>query len=228
MRVAKTDVIAGLPAGLARSIVRRFRGREMVTEAVADLLEGTGLDPGAVLAGLEAAGYMEKVRVDPDGDVWWDSTIQGNALAMATFGKPISRKTADRLVADLVERARAYNADPDKPMFIGTLRVFGSYLRPEIDPLGDVDIELTYGRRITDQTALAKYTRASGRVFGTYFDELMWPQTELVRHLKNLSAFTNITLEDITRITGTFDTLYSIDEDRAAVPPPADRTLIGR
>ena len=48
-------------------------------------------------------------------------------------------------------------------MFINTLRVFGSYLSPEIDPLGDVDIELTYGRRITDQKALADYTRASGR-----------------------------------------------------------------
>lgn len=56
----------------------------------------------------------------------------------------------------------------------------------------------------------------------------MWPLTELLRHLKNLAAFINITLEDITRITGTFGTLYSIDEDRAAVPPPADRTLICR
>jgi hypothetical protein len=57
-------------------------------------------DHEAVLAGLEAVGYMEKVRVDNDGDVQWDTTIQGNALAMASFGKPISRKTAaDRLVS---------------------------------------------------------------------------------------------------------------------------------
>jgi hypothetical protein len=77
MRVAKTDIIAGLPAGLARSIVRKFRGREMLAEAVADLLEGTGFEHEAVLAGLEAAGYMEKVRVDDDGNVWWDTTIQG-------------------------------------------------------------------------------------------------------------------------------------------------------
>lgn len=228
MRVAKTDTIAGLPAVLARSIVRKLRGREMVGEAVADLLEGTGCEREAVLAELEAAGYMEKVRVDTDGDVWWDSTIQGNALAMASFGKPISRKTAERLIAGLVERAQAYNGDPGKPLFISTLRVFGSYLNPDVNPLGDVDIELTYGRRITGQTALADYTRASGRSFGTYFDQLMWPQTELVRHLKKRSAFINITLEDITRITDTFETLYSIDEDPGTVPPPADRTLVGR
>jgi hypothetical protein len=115
-----------------------------------------------VFAGLEAAGHMEQVRVDNDGEVRWDTTIQGNALAMATFGKPISRKNADRLVSGLLERAQAHNADPGKPMFIDTLRVFGSYLSPEIDPLGDVDIELSYGRRITDQRALSNYTRASG------------------------------------------------------------------
>lgn len=75
---------------------------------------------------------MEKVRVDNDGDVWWDTTIEGNALTMASFGKPISRKTADRLVSGLLERAHAYNADPDKPLFINALKVFGSYLSPEM------------------------------------------------------------------------------------------------
>lgn len=228
MRVLKTDLVAGLPADLARAIVRKFRGREMVAEVVADLLADTGHELDKVFVGLEAAGFMEKVRVDNDGDVWWDTTIQGNALAMASFGKPISRKTADRLVAELLERARAYNADPGRPMFIDTLRVFGSYLSPEIDPLGDVDIELAYGRRITDQQALSAYTRASGRSFNTYMDQLLWPSTELFLHLKKRSAFINITVEDITRFTDIFETIYSIDGDLKAVPPPADRSLTGR
>lgn len=228
MRVSKTDSIAGLPAALARAIARKFRGREGVSEVAADLLNGTEFELGAVFAGLETAGYLEKVRVDDDGDVWWDTTIQGNALAMASFGKPISRKTADRLVAELLERARDYNAGPGNPMFINTLRVFGSYLSPEIDPLGDVDIELTYGRRITDQKALADYTRASGRSFNTYVDQLLWPQTELFLHLKKRSSFINITLEDITRLTDRFETIYSIDADPQALRPPADSALIGR
>jgi predicted nucleotidyltransferase len=170
----------------------------------------------------------EKVRFDNDGDVWWDATIQGNAVAMASFGKPISRKTADRLVAELLECARANNADSGRPMFIYTLRVFGSYLSPEIDPLGDVDIELAYGRRIRDQQALSAYTRASGRSFGTYVDQVKWPSTELFLHLKKRSAFINITVEDLTRFTDSFETIYSIDGDLQAVPPPADRSLIGR
>lgn len=75
---------------------------------------------------------------------------------------------------------------------------------------------------------LSDYTKATGRSFNTYMDQLMWPQTERVRHLKKRSASINITLEDITRITDTFDTIYSIDADLGAVPPPADRSLIGR
>jgi len=221
MRVGKTDIIAGLPAGLARAIVRRFRGREMVAEAVADLLDGTAFELTAVFAQLEAAGYMEKVPVDSDGVTWWDTTIRGNALAMASFGKPISRKTADRLVAELLDRAQSYNADPAKPNFIDALRVFGSYLDPQIDPLGDVDIELTYGRRITDPKVLSDYARASGRSFGTYTDQLMWPLTELVQHLKKRSACINITVEDITRITDRSETIYTVDEDPKAAPSPA-------
>lgn len=54
MRVAITNTIAGLPAELARAIVRKFRGREMVAEIVADLIEGTGF-------------YN-------DGEAWWGTT----------------------------------------------------------------------------------------------------------------------------------------------------------
>jgi Ser/Thr protein kinase RdoA (MazF antagonist) len=79
----------------------------MVAEAVTDLLEDTTFELGAVFARLEAAGYMEKVRDDDnDGETWWDTTIQGNALAMASFGKPISRKTANRLISGMLDRAR--------------------------------------------------------------------------------------------------------------------------
>ena len=101
----------------------------------------------------------------------------------------------------MLDRARAYNADPAKPLFIDKLRVFGSYINPEIDPLGDVDLELSYGRRTTNPQLVADYAKASGRSFNTYVDRLLWPYTELVQHLKQRSAFINITTEDIARLT---------------------------
>jgi hypothetical protein len=49
---------------------------------------------------------------------------------------------------------------------------------------------------------------------------LLWPQTELVQHLKNRSTAINITLENIDHITEQSQTIYTIAEDTAAVPPP--------
>jgi hypothetical protein len=44
------------------------------------------------------------------------------------------------------------------------------------------------------QKVLSNYTRASGRSFGTYIDQVIRPLTELFLHLKKRSAFINITL----------------------------------
>ena len=139
---------------------------------------------------------------------------------MASFGKPVTRKTADRLVAEMLNRARAYNADPGKPHYVQRLRIFGTYLDLSIDPLGDVDVELVLGRRVTDPQKILRYATASGRSFPSYIDKILWPQTEAVQILRKRSAAINITMEDIDQLTDKVETVYSISEDSGAVPPP--------
>ena len=57
---------------------------------------------------FEAAGYVERGGLAHGaGDDWWATTVKGNALANASFGKPISRATATRLLGQVIERARA-------------------------------------------------------------------------------------------------------------------------
>lgn len=153
--------------------------------------------------------------------VEWTTTILGNALGMASFGKPISRKTADRLVAELIQRARDYNADPGKLMFVRSLTLFGSYLDESVDPLGDLDVGLSHGPRTTDSAVLRRYSKASGRNFRSYIDERFWRQQELFLFLKNRSAAISLTLEDLSVITDRTRVVYSIDEDPGAIAPPA-------
>jgi hypothetical protein len=143
---------------------------------------------------------------------------------MARFGKPIRRKTADRLVAGMLQRAREYNADASRPLYVERLCIFGSYLDPQIDPLGDVDVELSFGMRTTDHGKISAYTRASGRVFRSFMDEITWPQRELVQQLKNHSTASNVTLENIDNITDHSVTIYAITEDTSAARPPAKGT----
>ncbi|MGY4542561.1 hypothetical protein ACVWY0_002485 [Arthrobacter sp. UYNi723] len=84
-------------------------------------------DADAAFARMEAAGYLAKVDLGDDSFVW-EATTLGNALAMAGFGRPSKRRTADRLVAGMLERAREYNVDATRPLYVERLRLFGSYL----------------------------------------------------------------------------------------------------
>lgn len=222
MRVAKTDTIAGLPAPAARSLARLFRGGTFAQDVADSLLSRSGIeDADATFARMEKDGYLVRAELDDDRYVWWEATTLGNALAMAGFGKPIRRKTAERLVAGMLKRAREYNADATKPLYVDRLRIFGSYLDPQIDPLGDVDVELSFGMRTRDHKTISAYTRASGKVFRSFMAEITWPQLELVQQLKNRSTAINITLENIDNITDRSVTIYSIVDDTAAVPPPS-------
>jgi len=64
----------------------------------------------------------------------------------------ISRKTADRIISEVVERAKAINASP-YPKFMHSVEkiaVFGSYLTDK-EKLGDVDIAVLLKRRREDK-----------------------------------------------------------------------------
>jgi hypothetical protein len=129
--------------------VRLFRGGIVVQDVADTLLSRNGIgNRDAVFARMEESGYLARADLGSDGHTWWEATTSGNALAMASFGQRIRRTTADRLVTGLVDRARRYNADPAKPLYVERLRIFGSYLDPTVDPLGDIDIELSFGKRI--------------------------------------------------------------------------------
>lgn len=226
MRVSKDDVICGVPAPAARQLMRAYFDNHSV--GVACVVLGVGRDPARdQLRAFEVAGYIRHIEEDgaPDGDLWV-TTIQGNALAQASFGKPISRATAARHLAQVIERARGYNADPDRLLTIAEIAVFGSYLDPAADRLGDLDLAVSVVRRETSgepyvERVLA-YARASGRRFGVFIEQLFWPARELRMILKNRSPAISITNEDVTKLTDRFEVVYRVDDDPGAIPPPPD------
>ncbi|WJL97053.1 hypothetical protein QSU92_07780 [Microbacterium sp. ET2] len=219
MRVQKSDIIGGLPASIARDVVRRYRLVERTAASAASYLEGLDIDAETAVQGLAAEGFLEPVASHNDNRMWWTTTLKGNALSMASFGKPIKRATAERLLSGVIERAKTYNADPQRIRFIERLRVFGSYLDPDVQELGDIDLEVVIGRRPGDVTESSlAYARASGRSFSTYLDRLTWADHELIQFLRNRSAAVNITQEDIDALTDLHGIVYSIGDDPGAIP----------
>ena len=227
MRVSKNDTICGLAAPAARQLMRAyFDGRPV--EVARDIL-GVSQDAARnQMRAFEAAGYVERGGLaHAAGDDWWATTVKGNALANASFGKPISRATATRLLGQVIDRARAYNADPARLLTVTEIVVFGSYLDPAVDLLGDLDLAVstmrrdTGGQRYVDK--VLEYARASGRNFSAFHDRLFWPARELRMILKNRSSAISITNEDIRRLTERFEVVYIVADDPEAIPPPGTR-----
>jgi hypothetical protein len=229
MRVSKDDTICGLAAPLARQVMRAYfdyRSPDLAAE-----LLGLELDAAEdQLRAFEAAGYLQQIDEESAvGDQRWVTTLRGNALAQASFGKPINRATAERHLAQVVERATAYNADPSHLLTVTEIAVFGSYLDPKVDRLGDLDVAVTIVRRETDGERYVDhvlgYAKASGRNFGVFIEQLMWPVRELMLILKNRSPAISITCEDITKLTDRFKIVYMVHDDPSAIQPPNDALI---
>jgi predicted nucleotidyltransferase len=225
MRVSKSDTICGLAAPMARQLMRAYYDDRPV-EVACDVL---GVNQDAAqdqMRALEAAGYVERSGLAHARGDWWATTVKGNALANASFGEPISRATATRLLGQVIDRARAYNADSSRLLTVTEIVAFGSYLDPAVDPLGDLDLAVSTVRRDTDGQRyvdkVLEYARASGRSFSAFPDRLFWPARELRMILRNRPPALSITDEDVRKLTDRFEVVYAVGEDPDAIPPPPD------
>lgn len=229
MRVSKNDSICGLAAPTARQLMRAYYDERPI-EVACDVL---GISQDAArdqMRAFETAGYIERAKsAHAAGGDWWATTVKGNALANASFGKPISRATATRLLAEVTERARSYNADPARLLTVTEIVVFGSYLDPATDRLGDLDLAVTAVRRDTDGQRyvdkVLEYARTSRRSFSAFHERLFWPARELRMILKNRSSAISITDEDIRKLTDRFEVAYAVGDDPDAIPPPPDAVV---
>lgn len=221
MRVSKDDVICGLPAPVARELMRRYCSSRPV-ESACDVL---GADPAAALSRLSAfeeAGYLKRDdRASSARSASWLTTFLGQALAQASFGRPISRAAARRRVDQVVERARSYNADPGRLLTVAGITVFGSFLDPAALCLGDLDLAVSVVRRDSSRDVYVRkvlaYARASGRRFDAFHELLYWPDRELRMMLRNRSPAISITDEDISSLTDRFEIVYAVSEDPDAI-----------
>jgi hypothetical protein len=138
-----------------------------------------GVDVNAAaeqLQAFESGGFLVKRLYAPredgawdDPGPWWRTTILGSALAQASFARPITRSTAERLLAEATGRVRSYNADATRLLTVTQLVVFGSFLDPAANDFGDLDLGISVVRRESDGdrfvNAVIAYSAASGRRF---------------------------------------------------------------
>jgi predicted nucleotidyltransferase len=178
MRIDPKSMIGGFPALGARKTLRYLRAWDQwnVTdlEKAAALALGTG---GDLVKALQAAGLIESCASGA-----WCVTQAGRTFSAASAAKPVVRTTAERALAQFMDRVEQVNRDP---YFLGkVVRVvlFGSMLKAEVDRLSDVDVAVELATKETnfDRAREQSYVRAEelehqGQRFQNFLErELCW------------------------------------------------------
>lgn len=179
MRIERDQLIAGLPARDVRRFMREAAGfiiRVRTATEVLGFSEGRALE---LLKELQNEGLLA-TRED-----FWEATQRGYALAMATAAAPLRRGTAERLIGQLVERAREINRNERLAYRVQRLAVFGSFVAGSERP-NDVDVACSLVTRFEGkrQRILEDERRNAKGRFANTSEWAVWPKLEVLKRLK--------------------------------------------
>jgi DNA-binding IclR family transcriptional regulator len=189
MRIDPKANIAGLPILRVRDALKKLAGREWSAER---LQEALGADPSEIVGLLEALRSEGFVEPSPGPD-HWRTTSRGHAFALAT-ARPVSRAAAQRHLDAFLARLLAVRDDARWLYRARRVYLFGSFLDPVIDVVGDVDLAIELIRKETDEEVHRQRERAyiqrqwdEGRIFRSFRQETMCPSEDVTRYLKHRS-----------------------------------------
>ena len=236
MRITKGQVVAGFPALEVRRLLRRYRLGAFVAEAAEEALELSLAKTAMFLREMVTLGYLEPMNPPlSDGAPCFEVTSLGQAFANASGAKPISRKTADRVLREFMERVEVVNARDEYVYKIESVVLFGSVLGDN-ETLGDVDLAIELlPREHDDEKSEAKcqvrrrLAEENGRRFGSVFEWAIWPTMEIFLFLKSRSR--SLSLHQLSELKGMDGVRYCVlrgDPGRLAVLIPAGKALPSR
>ncbi|HKP37582.1 MAG TPA: nucleotidyltransferase domain-containing protein [Pyrinomonadaceae bacterium] len=192
MNIDSKDTLVGQPILAIRKLLRLGQHRTWGAGLVKEILNTDSESAKRIISALQRQGYI-KQRNSVDKHERWENTLKGNALALASAAKPISRATAERNLTQLLARVRKVNEDDYFLYKVQKVVLFGSYLR-STQTLSDLDVAITLAPKEANrerQDLLEKQriraAKNEGRVFGNFLVQLFWPQLEVRKFLKSRS-----------------------------------------
>src|SRR5579864_3449022 len=110
MRIDSKDTVGGYPVLLVRKLVRALTNRlYWDLETVENILHLGQNEASVLVKALEAAGLARANR--GKGPKKWTTTHLAQSFASATAARPITRQTAEKALAQFLERVNRVNHD---------------------------------------------------------------------------------------------------------------------
>ncbi len=220
MNIDPKERLAGIPVLKVRALLRKHQQSGLDAE---DLDRAFGAHAGKkLLAALLERGLVKAVDVPASGR--YELTLTGGALARASAGRPFNRKTAERALADFLDRCHQVRHRTEYLYKVRRALLFGSMLtdKPKV---GDVDLAVQLVPKDPAHIAEASREQARraaqhGRQFSSFFEELTYSHLRVLRFLKSRSRI--LQLHEHT--DGVLDVCDSsvVFEDLAGYPLPAE------
>jgi DNA-binding MarR family transcriptional regulator len=203
MRINPAEKIAGQSPLLIRKLLYRAIQSKWSVAFAAEVMGVGARTAKKAVEELEALGYIEKTTSESNSRrVMWKNTALGDHFAMSPASKPVTRATAERKIAEFLERVRAVRDNPYYLYRVERVTLFGSILSDK-SSLGDVDIAVRLVHKEPDRqkaSELDKQRRreasANGRRFNNDVDYLFWPKYEVFLFLKSRSTSLRLCPED--------------------------------
>jgi predicted nucleotidyltransferase len=197
MKIEPSDTIVGQPALIIRRLLRKGYGFLWGIGLVEEILHVDSRTAKRIIKGLDSEGYIEKKDSGRQCD-YWENTIKGNALALASAAKSVKRARAEEKLQAFLERVK-HVKDNDYFLYkVEKVIIFGSFLTLR-ESVNDIDIAIKLVPKTRNHEELQKRSRQrirevqeKGRIFGNFLDELAWPQTEVKRYLKSRSRIISL------------------------------------
>jgi predicted nucleotidyltransferase len=193
MRIDPHGMIGGHPAPVVRQLIRRLSALMFWNEAdVRKAAAVSSREAGALITVLQRQRLVKRNRGENRST--WRVTQLGQTFGSATMAKPITRRTAERALSELLERVRQANGNDHFLAKVTKVVLFGSFLREGVERLGDVDVAVQLEpkqqdgerARMLNEKRVAEVER-KGHRFGGFLEREFYWHRETFRFLKGRS-----------------------------------------
>ncbi|MBU2893531.1 nucleotidyltransferase domain-containing protein [Colwellia sp. D2M02] len=199
MNIDSKSLIAGLPALEARDIASKLANfyNGFSIKCYAEMFNINRPLAIKQIEAFETQGYIERIE-NHKSKPFWERTVKGCQLSMASAAKRVKRTTADKHFRDFLERVNEVNTN-DKFLYqVSKVSLFGSYLT-DAETVSDIDLFVWLERKpkFSQNFSMVREQRAiemqsEGRNFKSYDELLSWPELDVRKYLKNRSRVISI------------------------------------